>query len=184
VDNTSQPFHTDVNKGREANAYLYYILHNYDNLPSTVAFLHPHRLGYPAAWHNDASNYDNVNSLKNLNIDFIQRNGYANLRCIWEPGCPEEVQPFRAPPADSEEVSTENALADVWPEFFGLREIPKAIGTPCCAQFAVSREQIRARPLSDYKTYHDWLMRTPLSDDTSGRIFEYLWHIIFGQDPV
>ena len=85
VDNTSHLLHTDANKGREANAYLSYILRNYESLPSIVAFVHPHRDGYPAAWHNDASNYDNVNSLKALNIDFVQRNGYANLRCIWIP---------------------------------------------------------------------------------------------------
>jgi hypothetical protein len=27
-------------------------------------------------------------------------------------------------------------------------------------------------------------MTTELDDETSGRVFEYLWHIIFGQDPV
>ena len=85
VDNTSLPLHTDANKGREANAYLSYILHNYDNLPLTVAFIHPHRDGYPAAWHTDAPNYDNVISLKTLNINFVQRNGYANLRCLHDP---------------------------------------------------------------------------------------------------
>jgi hypothetical protein len=184
VDNTTDELHTELNKGREANAYLWYILQNYDRLPSTVAFLHPHRLGYPAAWHNDASNYDNVISLENLNIGFVQRNGYANLRCIWTPGCPEEIQPRRAPPERSNGTSAEHALAENWPHLFGSRVIPDTIATPCCAQFAVSRRQIQMRPLSEYKAYHDWLMKTTLGDDVSGRIFEYLWHIIFGQAPV
>lgn len=185
VDNTSHLLHTDANKGREANAYLSYILRNYESLPSIVAFVHPHRDGYPAAWHNDASNYDNVNSLKALNIDFVQRNGYANLRCIWIPGCPDEIHPLREPPKDVDDgESTEQAMASVWPLFFAPQAVPSIIGTPCCAQFAVSRDQIRNRPLLEYVRYHDWLVKTELSDDVSGRVFEYLWHIIFGQDPI
>jgi len=29
-----------------------------------------------------------------------------------------------------------------------------------------------------------WLLDTPLNDFTSGRVFEYLWHVIFGREPV
>lgn len=178
VDNTSHDLHTDANEDREANAYLSYILRNYESLPSIVAFVRSHRDGYPAAWHNDASNYDNVNSLRALN-------GYANLRCIWIPGCPDEIHPHREHPKVVDDCeSTEQALASVWPLFFAPQAVPSIIGTPCCAQFAVSRDQIRKRPLPEYVRYHDWLMKIDLSDEVSGRVFEYLWHIIFGQDPI
>lgn len=45
VDNTSMPLHTSRNKGREANVYLTYIIENYHNMPSTIAFVHSHLKG-------------------------------------------------------------------------------------------------------------------------------------------
>jgi hypothetical protein len=36
----------------------------------------------------------------------------------------------------------------------------------------------------EYLRMHKWLMNTKLDDQTSGRVFEYLWHIIFGQESV
>ena len=185
VDNTTLPLSTAQNKGKEANAYLTYIIQHYHDLPSTIAFLHSHRQGYPEAWHTDATDHDAVKMLQNLNIAFVQEHGYANLRCLWEPGCPDELQPFRQPcKRDEDGRCTEHAFADMWKVLFEGIETPKVVATPCCAQFAVSREQIWKRPLSDYERYHEWLMSTDLPDDISGRVFEYLWHIIFGRDPV
>lgn len=168
------------NKGREANAYLAYIIQNYHNLPSTIAFIHPHRDGYPAAWHTDNDAHSNALSLQTLNIDFIQRNGYANLRCIHDPGCPDEVVPFRDPP----EKPHEAAMPRAWLDLFGSTDVPGVLATPCCAQFAVSSAQVRKRPLDAYIRYYKWLMETPLEDFISGRVFEYLWHVLFGQEPV
>lgn len=45
VDNTSMPLHTAQNKGREANVYLTYIIENYHDMPSTIAFVHSHLKG-------------------------------------------------------------------------------------------------------------------------------------------
>ncbi|KAF2087456.1 hypothetical protein K490DRAFT_42281 [Saccharata proteae CBS 121410] len=182
VNDHTAPLHTIVNKGREAQPYLTYIVDNYHNLPETIVFLHPHRAGYPVAWHTDAPGYSNVASIKSLNIDFVQRNGYANLRCIFIPGCPDEVQPFREPRDETRTIETNMPAA--WFDLFNTTDVPSVIATPCCAQFAVSRDQVLKRPWEDYKKYHTWLLDTSLDDDTSGRIFEYLWHIIFGQDPV
>lgn len=110
----------------------------------------------------------------------MKKNGYANLRCNWEPGCPEEVQPFRQLAGRTTEI----AFAGAWMRIFNNTDVPEIVAVPCCAQFAVTREQILARPLSQYLAFHRWLLETELDDDTSGRVFEYLWHIIFGQDPV
>jgi len=186
VDNTSAAVHTPRNKGREANVYLHYIIQNYHNLPSTIAFLHAHRDGWPTGWHNDAPGYDNVIALQTLRTDFVQQNGYANLRCNWVPGCPDEVQWKRpSEPGADETENVEHNMVDVWHHFFGNDSaVPEVIATQCCAQFAVSRAEVLRRPLADYQKYHQWLMDTPLSDQTSGTIFEYLWHVIFGQTPV
>lgn len=171
-----------MNKGHEANAYLTYLVDNYYQLPSTIAFVHPHEKGYPQAWHTDAPNYSNVHSLQMLNVDFVQSNGYVNLRCISNPGCPDEVQPFREPPNESRPY--ECAFPEAWKYIFENEDVPHVSATPCCAQFAVSKEQVLKRSLSFYTRAHRWLQNTPLDDDTSGRVFEYLWHIIFGQEPV
>ncbi|KAF2202995.1 hypothetical protein GQ43DRAFT_367932 [Delitschia confertaspora ATCC 74209] len=182
VDNDTAPMHTKINKGHEANPYLTYIVEHYDRLPSTIVFLHSHEKGYPEAWHIDNRNYDNVQSVQNLNVDFVQRNGYANLRCNGNPGCPAEVQPFRDPPESHRVV--EHAMAGAWLELFGNRDVPHLIGVPCCGQFAVSRNQVLKRPLEEYSKFLAWIEDTPLDDEISGRVFEYLWHIIFGMDPV
>jgi hypothetical protein len=179
---TNSTLRTLRNKGKEANAYLAYIIQNYHDLPSTIAFIHPHKDGYPTAWHTDNAEYSNVISLQNLNTEFIQSNGYANLRCVHDPGCPREIMPFRDPP--EEHRTAEAAMPNAWRDLFNNTDVPHILATPCCAQFAVSSKQVRKRPLDEYKKYYAWLMQTPLNDETSGRVLEYLWHIFFGQDPV
>ena len=62
--------------------------------------------------------------------------------------------------------------------------IPTVLSQPCCAQFALSKERIQALPLSRYIFYRDWLLRTPLSDYFSGRIWEYLWQYVFTGEAV
>lgn len=119
---TNNTLRTLRNKGREANAYLAYIVQHYDNLPSTIVFLHPHKDGYPSAWHTDNDEYSNVVSLRTLNIDFIQSNGYANLRCNNDPGCPQEVMPFRDPP-EAYRVA-EAAMPSTWLALFTNTNVP------------------------------------------------------------
>ena len=62
--------------------------------------------------------------------------------------------------------------------------VPQVVGVACCSQFAVSRNQVLRRPKTDYQHFLKWLMDTDLNDDISGRIFEYMWHIIFGKNAV
>ena len=63
-------------------------------------------------------------------------------------------------------------------------KVPEEVGQACCAQFAVTKEAILSRGLAEYKHFRQWLVHTTLDDDTSGRVFEYLWHIVFGKEPV
>lgn len=62
--------------------------------------------------------------------------------------------------------------------------LPDTIAVACCAQFAVSRERVLERPLADYERYLRWVVETELEDEVSGRVMEYLWHVIFGRRAV
>jgi hypothetical protein len=58
------------------------------------------------------------------------------------------------------------------------------IASACCAQFAVSREQVLRRPIEDYIKIRQWVIDTDRDDANSGRVMEYLWHVIFGKDLI
>ncbi|KAJ5261121.1 hypothetical protein N7478_011716 [Penicillium angulare] len=182
VDDTNAPTHTPKNKGREALPYLQYIVDHYDDLPAIIVFLHPHRDGWPAGWHTDTQDNSNVDSVRALQRDFVQEQGFVNLRCQLNPGCPEEIRPFRSPPKPGD--TGEKHYAAAWKELFGNNNVPDTIAAPCCSQFAVSRDQVLKRPLSDYKRMYNWVLNNDLADTVTSNIMEYSWHIIFGQAPV
>jgi len=182
VDNRNATLHTDQNKGREANVYLTYLVQNYDSLPDIIVFLHSHRDGWPEAWHTDAPNYDNVIAVRELRLDSIQRDGYVNLRCNPEIGCPYEILPFRDPPEPYR--LSEAAFPSAWKKIFQNDNVPQEIGVACCSQFAVSKSQVLSRSKADYERCLEWLYETDLTDEVSGRVLEYMWHIIFGKDAV
>jgi hypothetical protein len=75
-------------------------------------------------------------------------------------------------------------MPSAWNELFQNNDVPTILAAPCCAQFAVSSAQVRQRSRAEYERFLTWLYNTPLDDATSGRVFEYLWHVIFGKDPV
>ena len=188
VDDPEAPLHTTGNKGHEASVYLTYIIENYYNLPSIVVFIHSHQKHKHGTRdiQFEGIDYDNIETIRALKLDFVKKIGYANLRCMANPGCPAEIQPFR--PAEERDPlrPQEAAMSDAWKELFGDDEsdVPRIIAAPCCGQFAVSKEQILERRKDEYERYLKWLYDTPLDDFTSGRIFEYLWHIIFGKSAV
>lgn len=191
------------NKGHEAMAYLTYIIDHYDSLPSILLFLHAHRDGYWKAWHTDAPLHDNVLAARALQLPFVEEQGYVNLRCKLHPGCvngpksgaektltPEiwngffgnsstpprwlamQVESYEPIPTDPRRFDYNiDHLVDRVPE----------IRVACCAQFAVSRSSVLQRSKGDYISFRQWLLNTNLPDRTSGRVFEYLWHIIFGE---
>lgn len=181
-------------------AYLTYVIDNYENLPSTIAFVHPHQGGWWTAWHTDAPSHSNIISLSSLNLAFVQQAGYVNLRCAWKPGC---LQSHRKNAHITEEIwqymfgnstsqSSTSSMAD-WPTDPLSIDIassnnnppfPGEIGAACCAQFAVSRTQVLRRKKEEYERYRQWVIDTELSDAKSGRTMEFLWHIIFGKEEV
>jgi Protein of unknown function (DUF3431) len=182
-------------------AYLTYIIDNYNaSLPSTIAFLHSHRNGFLKAWHTDSPMHNNVDAMRALQIPFVARNGYVNLRCNWNPGCGRHSTNTHVSPIVWEELFNETSTppvndAERWktsmPDARSSKEDrEKAMylrghtAAACCAQFAVSREQVLRRPIEDYIRFRDWVIHTEKNDAKSGRVMEYLWHVIFGKDSV
>ena len=108
--------------------------------------------------------------------------GYVNLRCRWNPGCPSGVQIHQE--KSKEQSSYEAVFEDSWKSIFQNSDVPEVVGSGCCAQFAVSKQRIRARSHGFYVHLRKWLLNTNLDDATSGRVMEYLWHIIFGAPAV
>ena len=171
---------TPANKGHEGMAYLTYIIDNYARLPAVIAFLHPHRDGLLSSWHTDTPLHSNVDAMRMLNLTYVIEKGYVNLRCKHNPGCVKgHLKNAHVTPevymdvfkGTSTEVSNESSA-------------PTEVGAACCAQFAVSNRAVHKRPIEDYQEMRNWLLTTELNDAKSGRVFEFLWHIIFGMDAV
>ncbi|KAL2357068.1 hypothetical protein BJ546DRAFT_427424 [Cryomyces antarcticus] len=179
ADNASAPLHPPKNKGHEGMTYLTYIIDHYNSLPDINVFMHAHRW----AWHNaDLLNNDAAQMVRRLSSARVIREGYMNMRCQWDPGCPDHIYPLQR--TDDWTKKEQQEIGRRWAELFPLDPIPAVLGAPCCAQFALSRERIRAVPLRRYVFYRDWLLRTPLTDYFSGRVFEYVWQYIFTGNAV
>jgi hypothetical protein len=165
-------------KGGEVMAFLTFIIDYYERLPDTMFFLHGHK----DSWHSEPA--DSVWAVNNIRRSTIQEKGFVNLRCQPFPGCPAFFRPL-ALPKDmiSDRPEAELALADVWIGIFNNTDVPEVIGAPGCAQFAVSRDAVKARPRSEYIHFRDYVMDAFPERDPRfiGFIFEYLWHIIFGR---
>lgn len=185
VDNPSSPddprLRIPANKGHEAMVYLTYIVDNYDVLPWMVVFTHGHFL----SWHQEAPLTMLINS---LNRTALAARGYISLRCDWYPSCPAEVRPINqdaivwGPGVYREQA--EEAIAGNWKQLFPSERLPATIASPCCAQFAVTRQTIRRRPKADYLRMREWLIHTMTVDEVSGRVFEKLWAYIFTGDAI
>ncbi len=174
ADDPSAPLHPPTNKGNEVMVYLTYIIDHYEDLPDIVMFMHSHRF----SWHNnDILNNDAYEMITRLSSERVVREGYMNLRCHWNPGCPDWIHPGHV--EEDREKHEERELARVWSELFPLAPIPQVLAQPCCGQFALSRERIHAIPKTQFVFYRDWLMRTNLNNYLSGRVWEYLWQYIF-----
>lgn len=174
VDDLSAPLHTPMNKGHEAMVYLTYIIDHYDNLPDISIFMHAHQ----RAWHTpELLNHDATELLERLSSERVTREGYMNLRCHWDPGCPERLYPDAS--YRDKYKREELAIGAAWVDMFPNDPVPHAIGAPCCAQFAVARHRIEQIPKADFERYRNWLIHTKETDWISGRVFEYLWQKIF-----
>lgn len=174
ADDPTAPLHPPKNKGHEVMVYISWIIDNYDNLPDVAIFMHAHQY----TWHNDDLLGHNAGDMvKKLSLPRVWRQGFVNMRCNWYPGCPDWMHPSETERNmfKQEEV----LLAKSWSELFPLDPVPSILAQPCCAQFALSRERIQAKPHAQYLWYRNWLFSTKLADSMSGRIWEYIWQFVF-----
>ncbi|KAH0556769.1 hypothetical protein GP486_005441 [Trichoglossum hirsutum] len=172
VNDPSAPLTVPKNKGREAIAYLTYIISRYDTLPDVAVFIHSLRY----QWHNEDPMYDGVSVLRSLQLNHVKKRGYVSLRCTWALGCPAELHPLKPTTNTDDRSQSEAVYASVFHVLFPNTPVPEVVGAHCSSQFAVSRERVRERPKSEYKRIRDWLLATELDDQISGRVLEYSWH--------
>lgn len=191
------------NQGREAMAYLTYIIDNYANLSDYTVFLHGHSRSWhqiePIGWKLDALNYT-----------ALDNESYVSLRCMDLPGCrPRWYLNATSTPKGDDRVQAK-LMPGFWRtmfpqlpgayndssilQYWGLGPAPSEIGAPCCAQFAVTRAAIHLRPLEFWRAF-----RRPLERDLSeyrtsigpeldsywiGVLYEAVWHMVFGKPAV
>jgi len=150
------------NKGREASSLLKFIIAFYDELPKRIAFVHGHEF----AWHQRFDLLSAIHCAKkdktfvSLNVIFMDDRNMSNPTYI--------------------------GIKDIWAEHFKpyLKiDFPDRVFHDCCAQFIVSRAAIRRIPKRGYEHWLQLLMSTA-HDSILSVQFEYLWHIIFGEDPI
>jgi hypothetical protein len=174
VDDEHASLKVPQNKGHEVMVYLTYIIDHYDELPDVSIFMHSHQF----AWHqNDLLGYNAGEMVRRLSPERVTREGYMNLRCHWTPGCPEWMHPGTV--EEDPNKQEETVMAQAWAELFPDKSIPEVLAQPCCAQFALSRDRIRAVARERYIFYREWLLRTKMEDKISGRVWEYLWQVVF-----
>lgn len=164
-----------MDRGRVANAYLTWIIENYNNLPETMVFLPPEN--------QPSTSGSRIRSeIVKLRVPFVQSAGFAPLKCPSEEACEKLVRPFRDPP---DELRTmEEPMENVWKQIFGDRKVREDLATPPSAELAVSKAQVRKRGVNEYLKAWTWLNRTVMDDDSAGLVMEYLWPFLFGGDAV
>ena len=110
----------------------------------------------------------------------MEKKGYANLRCNWNPGC---LKVYRKIVHITPEV-WRNIFNGILVDKGGNNVVLLYIGAACCAQLTVSRSRVLERYLNDYEHFRQWIIDTEMTDATSGRVLEFLWHVIFGMHAV
>jgi hypothetical protein len=167
-----------VNRGNEAMVYLTYIIDNYEQLPDVVLFHHDHLM----AWHQQ---FDSITEVNNLQSDFVLEEGYVSIRCLQ--GCQNYI-PLSQTVVSMNVIETagrELQIPTFLRNFLGEDyHMPEVIAAPCCAQFAATKEAIRARPKEFWERLQKWLIETPLDSAVSGRLIEYTWHLIFQKEAM
>ena len=73
--------------------------------------------------------------LQTLNIAYVQKSGYTNLRYTITAVCLTPIASFQSPP--SEYCNLEVAMPEAWKELFPSAPIPKNLAAPCCAECRV-----------------------------------------------
>jgi hypothetical protein len=163
---TDVPFH-----GLEASTYLKFICNNYNNLPKSIMFLY----GDEAAWHQNNRNIIKWQQKLNESPNFIKKNPYVNLNTT---------------DYDDRILGNNPAmdlLCELWNEYFKphfQRDCPNYVRHLCCAQFVVQRPLIEKIPLETFQKWYELSINENYDNFLIARVFEYIWHMIFGLPDV
>jgi hypothetical protein len=154
---------------------LIYIIHNYDDLPENVIFIHDE----DESWHHNGKITENIY----MWIDEYEKGGrkYHNFNS----------GAFH----DHANIYKENpAFRDYWDAVFkstlGEYETAKFGNPYCCAQFIVSRDKIVEKPKEYYQAMYDWLVKNTNGESNgdkndiysgymTSRYAEYTWKYLF-----
>lgn len=170
-------------QGREAAAYLSYIVDFYDELPAYSIFIHSN----DEQWHNDVLGPRTSDSLRHLRFEAVEARGFVNLRCTSAPLCPDAWHPLNPAIHDVDYLYLMDLFPQIYETLFNAprEEAPRRVGALCCGQFVVTREKIWERPHEDYMRILEWIVNTDVTDDFGiGFLMEKIWHIIFGLQPI
>lgn len=160
---------TIINKGQEASSYLNYIVTNYDKLNHYTIFIHGHETS-------PHQNYDMIEEIK--------KREYIGKKLHYFSGGTNKL--FKAYTSQNNDPVW-SVINEIWKEQFedvlGPMKTNITSDIECCAQFAVSREQILKVPKEVYERWLKFSIEfdvTPYKDvPTTGHIFEMLWEEIF-----
>eukprot|EP01059_Diplonema_ambulator_P013910 TRINITY_DN24606_c0_g1_i2.p1 TRINITY_DN24606_c0_g1~~TRINITY_DN24606_c0_g1_i2.p1 ORF type:complete len:442 (+),score=10.40 TRINITY_DN24606_c0_g1_i2:228-1553(+) len=168
-----------TNFGDESSGYLRFIIDHYESLPDITIFLH----GKPEGHNPQISEW--ISCLKDTTWFTFLTRGYVANRCILDMKNNSLIPKY-----------DEGAFIDFWLQFpwaeLGLGSLPRCLSMYCCAEFAVSREAIRSKPLSYYKELWSRTLNFVLDQNTArkykgwslrqiGGIYEHSWHVMFGE---
>ena len=165
------------NAGREAMAYLTYIIDHYDTLPPYMIFTH----GHERSWHQVEPLAAKVRA---LNLTALDEENYISLRCGDQMGC--ERQPY----IDTKHPnwSGEDHMCAFWKTIVPYEHCPRYVSYKCCAQHAVTRSAVQLRSKYDWERIREPLLHN-LSDYTWGKgasdwqggiLYEKFWHVLLG----
>ena len=162
--------------------YLTYMIDNYSALPPYAIFIH----GHLESWHQHS---DILSIIRNVRLPAVDRLGYVSLRCDWYPSCPAELKLIHHDgyvwgPGVHRQDAEDAISGGAWQAFFPGTSMPETVASQCCAQFVVTREAMRRNKKEDYIRMRQWILRTDLIDDVSGRVLEKLWAYIMTGNEV
>lgn len=181
ADNTSAPYHPQMNKGHEAMMYHQYFYDFYDKLPDISILVH----SQSHSWHVDQLlDQSMIFSLNHLDLREVQQRQFLNLRVTWGFGCMAGAINTTRANEESGVLPEQKEMQEAFRANFNLYDIPEILATPCCSQIAVTKERILSVPKEQYKHHIDWLLHTPLEDSISGRTWEHMWQYLFLQKAI
>jgi|694.fasta_scaffold03604_12 hypothetical protein len=157
----------NFNKGQEVPMYLKFIIDWYDKLPEKILFYHDH-LNSP---HQD---FDSVFIINNLNW---------NLDSYFSVNKREWYQTIDK--NSTIEPEGINWIKNNWNIFEKINLSPiDSVSFYSGAQFVLDKNLILQYNKSYYEFLYEWIQKTDLSNYITSRIFEYMWHYLFTNNPI